>query len=242
MQFRNTAPRVHQAAVEVEDHRAPHRPGSSQVPHSAPLGGRPEHDAACPPPTNSSRPAPRRIRQHPPARDRGHARRLRARLGRRRLGRVDGRRRPRPRRRPRRPRATTDDRRPRRLDHRRRLVRRPTTPTARPTTPRPSRPASPDGRALLLDHEPRRGHLRAARRERRRRARAADGRRMLKGKDLRVWHEALSLATLVALAVHALALLGDGYLKPSLPTSRSRASSATRRSGPRSGSSAAGCS
>ena len=29
-------------------------------------------------------------------------------------------------------------------------------------------------------------------------------------------HEALSLATMVALAVHALALLGDGYLKPSL--------------------------
>ena len=27
-------------------------------------------------------------------------------------------------------------------------------------------------------------------------------------------HEALSLATMVALAVHALALLGDGYLKP----------------------------
>ena len=29
-------------------------------------------------------------------------------------------------------------------------------------------------------------------------------------------HEALSLATMVALAVHALALLGDGYLSPSL--------------------------
>jgi sulfoxide reductase heme-binding subunit YedZ len=29
-------------------------------------------------------------------------------------------------------------------------------------------------------------------------------------------HEALSLATIAALAVHALALLGDGYLKPSL--------------------------
>ena len=40
--------------------------------------------------------------------------------------------------------------------------------------------------------------------------------RLLKSKDLRVWHEALSLATMVALAVHALALLGDGYLKPSL--------------------------
>ncbi len=34
--------------------------------------------------------------------------------------------------------------------------------------------------------------------------------------DLRVIHESLSLATMVALAVHALALLGDGYLNPSL--------------------------
>jgi sulfoxide reductase heme-binding subunit YedZ len=34
--------------------------------------------------------------------------------------------------------------------------------------------------------------------------------------DLRVAHEALSLATLAALAVHGLALLGDGYLHPSL--------------------------
>ena len=32
--------------------------------------------------------------------------------------------------------------------------------------------------------------------------------------DLRVVHESLSLATMVALAVHALALLGDSYLKP----------------------------
>ena len=40
--------------------------------------------------------------------------------------------------------------------------------------------------------------------------------RMLKHKDLRVWHEALSLATMVSLAVHAFALLGDSYLKPSL--------------------------
>jgi sulfoxide reductase heme-binding subunit YedZ len=37
-----------------------------------------------------------------------------------------------------------------------------------------------------------------------------------RGKDWRVLHESLSLATLVALAVHALSLLGDGYLKPSL--------------------------
>jgi sulfoxide reductase heme-binding subunit YedZ len=34
--------------------------------------------------------------------------------------------------------------------------------------------------------------------------------------DLRIVHESLSLATMVALAVHALALLGDGYLSPSL--------------------------
>jgi sulfoxide reductase heme-binding subunit YedZ len=34
--------------------------------------------------------------------------------------------------------------------------------------------------------------------------------------DMRVIHESLSLATMVALAVHALALLGDGYLNPSL--------------------------
>ena len=44
------------------------------------------------------------------------------------------------------------------------------------------------------------------------------GGRILKGRqpDLRVTHEALSLATLVALVVHGLTLLGDGYLKPSL--------------------------
>jgi len=42
--------------------------------------------------------------------------------------------------------------------------------------------------------------------------------RLLKGRlpDARVTHEALSLATLAALAVHGLALLGDGYLRPSL--------------------------
>ena len=34
--------------------------------------------------------------------------------------------------------------------------------------------------------------------------------------DLRVAHEALSLATLVALLVHGLTLIGDGYLHPSL--------------------------
>lgn len=36
------------------------------------------------------------------------------------------------------------------------------------------------------------------------------------GPDLRVVHEALSLATLAALAVHGLTLLGDSYLHPSL--------------------------
>jgi methionine sulfoxide reductase heme-binding subunit len=44
------------------------------------------------------------------------------------------------------------------------------------------------------------------------------GGRLTKGRrpDLRVTHEALSLATLAAIAVHGLALLGDGYLHPSL--------------------------
>jgi len=37
-----------------------------------------------------------------------------------------------------------------------------------------------------------------------------------RGPDLRVAHEALSLATLAALAVHGLTLLGDGFLHPSL--------------------------
>jgi methionine sulfoxide reductase heme-binding subunit len=34
--------------------------------------------------------------------------------------------------------------------------------------------------------------------------------------DMRVWHESLSLATMVALAVHALSLLGDSYISLSL--------------------------
>ena len=34
--------------------------------------------------------------------------------------------------------------------------------------------------------------------------------------DLRIVHEALSLATIVAIVVHAAALLGDGYLHPSV--------------------------
>jgi methionine sulfoxide reductase heme-binding subunit len=37
-----------------------------------------------------------------------------------------------------------------------------------------------------------------------------------RGRDLRVAHEALSLATLAAIVVHGLALLGDGFLNPSL--------------------------
>jgi len=44
------------------------------------------------------------------------------------------------------------------------------------------------------------------------------GGRRTKGRlpDLRVMHEALSLATIAALLVHALALVGDGYLSPSV--------------------------
>ena len=45
--------------------------------------------------------------------------------------------------------------------------------------------------------------------------------------DLRVVHEALSLATLAALVVHALALLGDSFMPRAWPTSRSRSSAAT---------------
>jgi methionine sulfoxide reductase heme-binding subunit len=44
------------------------------------------------------------------------------------------------------------------------------------------------------------------------------GGRLLKGRgpDLRVTHEALSLATIAAIVVHALTLLGDGFLHPSV--------------------------
>src|SRR4051812_16624957 len=43
------------------------------------------------------------------------------------------------------------------------------------------------------------------------------GGKLVKGRpDLRHLHEALSLATLTALVVHAVALLGDAYLSPSL--------------------------
>jgi sulfoxide reductase heme-binding subunit YedZ len=37
-----------------------------------------------------------------------------------------------------------------------------------------------------------------------------------RGVDLRVTHEVLSLSTIVAIVVHAVALLGDSYLKPSV--------------------------
>ena len=40
--------------------------------------------------------------------------------------------------------------------------------------------------------------------------------RLRKSADFRPMHEALSLATIGALVVHALALLGDAYMKPSL--------------------------
>lgn len=43
------------------------------------------------------------------------------------------------------------------------------------------------------------------------------GGKLVKGRPMmRHLHEALSLATIVALVVHAVALLGDGYLSPSL--------------------------
>lgn len=44
------------------------------------------------------------------------------------------------------------------------------------------------------------------------------GGRLLRGRatDLRVTHEALSLATILAVAVHAISLLGDAFLHPSL--------------------------
>ena len=44
------------------------------------------------------------------------------------------------------------------------------------------------------------------------------GGKLLKGRgpDLRVTHEALSLATIVAIVVHAVALLGDSFLHPSV--------------------------
>lgn len=40
--------------------------------------------------------------------------------------------------------------------------------------------------------------------------------RRSRGTDLRAAHEALSLATLAAIAVHGLVLIGDGFLHPSL--------------------------
>ena len=38
----------------------------------------------------------------------------------------------------------------------------------------------------------------------------------LRGPDLRVLHEVLSLSTIVAIAVHGLSLIGDQYLHPTL--------------------------
>jgi len=38
----------------------------------------------------------------------------------------------------------------------------------------------------------------------------------LRGPDLRVLHEVLSLSTMVAIAVHGLSLIGDQYLRPSI--------------------------
>jgi sulfoxide reductase heme-binding subunit YedZ len=40
--------------------------------------------------------------------------------------------------------------------------------------------------------------------------------RVVRGRDLRVVHEALSLTALVALAIHALSLLADSFFQPSL--------------------------
>ncbi len=42
------------------------------------------------------------------------------------------------------------------------------------------------------------------------------GRLIKRGPDLRVVHEALSLATIVALVLHAVSLLGDSFLRPSV--------------------------
>jgi sulfoxide reductase heme-binding subunit YedZ len=44
------------------------------------------------------------------------------------------------------------------------------------------------------------------------------GGKLLKGRgpDLRIAHEALSMATLIALVIHAVALLGDNFLHPSV--------------------------
>ena len=51
--------------------------------------------------------------------------------------------------------------------------------------------------------------------------------------DLRVTHETLSLATIVAIAIHGLTLIGDGYLHPSLIMSASRSPTRTGPGGPR---------
>ena len=56
----------------------------------------------------------------------------------------------------------------------------------------------------------------------------AMGGRLVRGRDLSATHEALSLATIAALGVHALSLLGDGFR---WPTSRSPSSARTASRG-----------
>jgi hypothetical protein len=57
--------------------------------------------------------------------------------------------------------------------------------------------------------------------------------------DLRATHEALSLATIAAIVVHAVALLGDSFMKPSLADIAIRSRAASGRCGRRPGSSPA---
>ena len=164
---------------------------------------------ACPPrslpPRASASPPGRGAPPDPPAGRRRDPRRVRARMGRDRVRRLDGRAPPRPPRRPR-GRATSvrdrqsSSRRRRRRHHRPVLTAMDTehlfwiTSRAAGRRRRCSRPAPPSTLGLLM------------------------GGRMARGRtaQLRVAHEALSLATLAALVVHAGALLGDGYLSPSL--------------------------
>ena len=65
-------------------------------------------------------------------------------------------------------------------------------------------------------------------------------RKRVGGPDLRVAHEALSLATIVAIAVHGLALLGDRFLHPSFADITVPFVSGYKTGGRRWGSSAAG--
>ena len=59
------------------------------------------------------------------------------------------------------------------------------------------------------------------------------GGKLIKGRgpDLRATHEALSMATIVALVVHAVSLLGDASCIPASPISRSPSPAPTRPSG-----------